>query len=212
MPENSPLPHCYHRYIAISQITFEDPTFNYPMIIQLVTFSEEKAKQFIYQEDQKTQMKKIDSAAMNQYNPANTVVTKLNSDPNSNIRGMIVKNTGQIDPAFLAAVIESYYFTVNKKVTVKETLDITNDLEEKFNQLTSEDTTWLEHEFTDRELQVILFCFVNNVSDCVAIRRMIESSATINDTYFYLSRTMKVRRKLINELTTLLNEIRKESG
>ena len=70
------------------------------MIIQLVTFPEEKAKQFIYQEDQKTQMKRIDSAAMNQYNPANTVVTKLNSDPNSNIRGMIVKNNGKIDPSW----------------------------------------------------------------------------------------------------------------
>ncbi len=43
------------------------------MEIRIVSFTEEKAKQFIYQKDQKTKMKQIDSAAMNQYSPANTV-------------------------------------------------------------------------------------------------------------------------------------------
>ena len=94
----------YHRYISMSEIVREDPTFDYPMMIQIVSFSEEKARQFIFQEDQKTQMKKVDSAAMNQYNPANTAVAKLNTDPNSNLRGEIVKTTGKIDPSFLAAL------------------------------------------------------------------------------------------------------------
>lgn len=41
------------------------------MEIRIVSFTEEKAKQFIYQKEQKTKMKQIDSAAMNQYSPAN---------------------------------------------------------------------------------------------------------------------------------------------
>lgn len=93
------------------------------MEIRIVSFTEEKAKQFIYQKDQKTKMKQIDSAAMNQYSPANTVVTNLNTNPGSNLRGMITK-TGRIDPAFLGAVIGSYYFGEKRKYSVKETLDM----------------------------------------------------------------------------------------
>ena len=49
----------YHRYIAISQAVRDNPDFDYTMEIRIVSFSEEKAKQFIYQKDQKTKMKKI---------------------------------------------------------------------------------------------------------------------------------------------------------
>ena len=178
------------------------------MIIQLVTFSEEKARQFIYQEDQKTKMKRIDSAAMNQYNPANTVVTKLNSDPNSNIRGMVVKNNGKIDPSLLSALISSYLFDNTRKATVKETLDVTNNLEEKFNQLTSENTEWLDHEFTQKELQVIMFCFVNGCSDNETIAKMIELSDTIDSNNYHLNKNMRVKRKLVNELTSRLDQIK----
>lgn len=203
----------YHRYISMSEIVREDPTFDYPMMIQIVSFSEEKARQFIFQEDQKTQMKKVDSAAMNQYNPANTTVAKLNSDPNSNLRGEIVKTTGKIDPSFLAALVFSYYFSQpGKKYTTKETLDITNDLEAKFNQLTSENTDWLSHQFSERDLQVIMFCFANGISDDATIRQMIEAAKPIDSKHFNLTNTSKVKRKLINELTARLNDIRKESG
>ena len=195
----------YHRYIAISQVVREFPDWDYPMEIRIVSFTEEKAKQFIYQKDQKTKMKQIDSAAMNQYSPANTVVTNLNTNPGSNLRGMITK-TGRIDPAFLGAVIGSYYFGEKRKYSVKETLDISNDLQQKFNQLTTEDTTLLDHEFTEHELQIIIFCFANGISDAATINRMITESATIDKSNFKLGQNGKVKRKLSNELTRILKE------
>ena len=176
------------------------------MEIRIVSFTEEKAKQFIYQKDQKTKMKQIDSAAMNQHSPANTVVTQLNTNPTSNLRGMITK-TGNIDPAFLAAIISFYYFNApKKKYTVKETLDVTNDLQQKFNTLVTADTNWLDHEFTERELQIIIFCFANGVNDAATINRMISASADIDKATFKLGQNGKVKRKLINELTRILKE------
>ena len=150
-------------------------------------------------------MKQIDSAAMNQYSPANAAVTQLNTNPTSNLRGMITK-TGQIDPAFLGAVIRSYYFGEKRKYSVKETLDISNDLQQKFNQLTTEDTTLLDHEFTERELQIIIFCFANGISDAATINRTITESADIDKLTFKLGQNGKVKRKLINELTRILKE------
>ena len=48
----------YHRYIAISRALIENKDFDYPMELRLVNFSEEKAKQLIYQKDQKEIKKK----------------------------------------------------------------------------------------------------------------------------------------------------------
>ena len=102
----------YHRYIGVSQVIRENPDFDRPWELRLCTFTEEKAKQFIFQNNQKNKMKRVDSNSMNQYSPANSVVEKLNSNPTSNLRGIITK-TGNIDPAFLAAVIGNYYFSMS---------------------------------------------------------------------------------------------------
>lgn len=201
----------YHRYIALSKVFQEQPDFDYPLELRICSFPEEKAKQFIYQKDQKTQMKKIDSESMNQYNPANTVVTNLNTNPGSNIRGLIAKSS-QIDPAFLAAVIGSYYFKEKRIYSVKETLDVANDLQQKFNQLTTEDTAWLDHEYTEREIQIIIFCFVNNVSDNVTIRDMITAAEDISNIQFGLNNKGGVKQKLVNELTKKLSFVRREDS
>ena len=178
------------------------------MEIRIVSFTEEKAKQFIYQKDQKTKMKQIDSEALNQFSPANMVVDKLNGNPNSNTRGMISRNDGQIDYSFLSAVIASYYFgDKRKKYSLKDTLVVTNDIQNKFNALTTEDLTWLDHKYTDIDLQVIMFCFSKDICDSKTIRNMIEKADTIDKQEFQLNPKVRVKRKLINSLTSLLESI-----
>ena len=195
----------YHRYIAISKITQEDPNFDYPMEIRIVSFSEDKAQQFIYQKDQKTQMKKLTSNTMNKYNPANVVVDQLNSSPRSNLQGEIGRNKGSIDYATLSALIGSYYFAESaRQYNRKEIVEATNDLMNKFNELTTEDTNWIGHEFTTRELQVIFFCFNQGHTDNQTIRRMIDETADINSTLFTFGARAKVKKPLIKKLTALL--------
>ena len=55
----------YHRYCAIQELYDLNHDFDYNIELRLVCFTEEKAKRFIWQEDQKTKMRKIDSERMN---------------------------------------------------------------------------------------------------------------------------------------------------
>ena len=55
----------YHRFIAACQASDEDSKFEFNWELRVVNFSDDKAKNFIYQEDQKTKLKKVDSNSMN---------------------------------------------------------------------------------------------------------------------------------------------------
>lgn len=67
----------YHRYIAMSNLYNEDHAFDYPMELRVVFFREEMARQFIFQEDQKTKLAKVDSAAMNKNDVGNKICKEL---------------------------------------------------------------------------------------------------------------------------------------
>lgn len=63
-----------HRYIAISDLSNLNEDFDYPMELRSTMFSESKAQQMIWQKDQKTKMRKIESDSLNQNNFANQVI------------------------------------------------------------------------------------------------------------------------------------------
>ena len=194
----------YHRYIAISQALRDNPGLDYEMEIRIVSFSEEKAQQFIYQKDQKTQMKRVDSATMNKYNPANVVVDTINSSPRSNLQGEISRNNGNIEYPFLSSLITYYYFRdKRKKYSRKQIIETANDLIAKFNNLTSEDTGWIGHRYINRELQVVMFCFSKGISDAATIRSIIDRTAGLDSNIFALTNDSLVKQKLINQLTAL---------
>lgn len=201
----------YHRYIAISQAMHDDPDLDFPMELRIVSFSEEKAKQFIFQNDQKTRMTRVDSAALNQYSPANQVVEELNSSATSNLQGQISRNDGNISFPFFSALVRYYYFyEKNKKYTIKDRITVTNDLKAKFNDLTSEDPDWLDHRYTERELQVIMFCFANMVRDAKTIREVLNRSEGIDNQFFRLGKRLVVQKRLTDKLETILEEVQHE--
>lgn len=193
----------YHRYIAISRAMIENEDFDYPMELRLVNFSEEKAKQLIYQKDQKTRMRQVDSAALNQYNPANIVVSQLNADPSSNLQGMIGRNSGNINQADLSAFINAFYFPTGK-ATRKDILSVEKELQGKFNAYISSNLNLVDHVFTTKEIAVIIYCF-KNVADYInAIQYLLEHIDDIPANLF--NTNGKVRRKLLNELNVLLEK------
>ena len=150
----------YHRYIAACQICDVNPEFDYPMELRLVNFTEDKAKQFIYQEDKKTQMKKIDSRSMNMNNAANIVVTRLNENIRCNLKGLISRNEGLIHFGELADLVDYFYFkgiTKDKERTV--TMQAVKELTENFNLITEYNTDYLERKISYRTLFTMMFCF-----------------------------------------------------
>jgi len=196
----------YHRYIAISRLITEDKNFDYPMELRLVSFSEEKAKQFIYQKDQKTKMRQIDSNSMNQYNPANIIVNQLNSEPSSNIQGMINRNGGQISFMELSAMIDYYWFRETGKVSRKDILSTKKEIQDKFNVLISSDLNWADHTFTTKELSAIIYCFYFYDEDYIEyINKLLPVLDNIPSELFGMSNG-RVRRKLINEFKNILGK------
>lgn len=195
----------YHRYIAISRLITSNKNFDYPMELRLVTFSEEKAKQFIYQKDQKTKMRQIDSNSMNQYSAANIIVNQLNSEPSSNIQGMINRNGGQISFMELSAMIDYYWFRGSGKVSRKEILMIKKELQDKFNAFIFSDLSWANHIFSVKEIAAIMYCFRYEDKYIESINKLLPMLNEIPSELFGISNG-KVRRKLINEFKNKLGE------
>lgn len=150
----------YHRYMAMCQEIDSNPNFNYQMELRLISFDENKIKQFIFQEDQKTQMKKIDSASMNMNNPANLVCERLNRDIMFNLKGKVTRNSDYIDFAELASIIDFIYFkTLKRENTTASIIETEKEFCKKFNYLTEYDTSLLEKRFTFKELMIIVYMF-----------------------------------------------------
>lgn len=200
----------YHRWLGMAEIYNFDKEFDYPMEIRFVNYSTEKANQFIYQKDQKTQMKKTDSASYNQYNVANRIVKRLNEDPMSNLQGMIARNDGLIKEADFADVVDSFY--VKGKEFGNETsavVTIKNDIQKKFNSLSESNPKYLNKKYTVKDLIIMMYVFtlpdvsVNDYDELInyLYNRNIENRCfTFNRNY--------VRRKAINELNNALSEWR----
>lgn len=67
----------YHRYIAMCNVFVQNSDFDKVFELRLTNFTDEKARQFIWQEDQKTKMSKVDSEVLNKYNIGNKIVSRL---------------------------------------------------------------------------------------------------------------------------------------
>ncbi len=106
----------YHRYIAMRQAVAEDPVVADKVIeLRLTNFSISKAAQFIWQEDQKTHMKKVDSESMNPLKLANHIVARMDGDLEFVLSGQISRNMGLVNAAQFADVIEKIYLKDVKK-------------------------------------------------------------------------------------------------
>ena len=157
----------YHRYISMGQLKDKNPDFNYPMELRIVMFSEDKIKQFIYQEDQKTKMRKIDSDSMNMNAPENLVVERLNRDVIFNLKNKIGRNGGSINYGELASIIKYFYFRgQGADKSVRRIIEVENEIKNKFNRLTEAYPDLLDKNYSFAELMIIFYTFdsveVNN--------------------------------------------------
>lgn len=146
----------YHRYIAMSRESDENPSFDYTMELRITNFPDTKTKQFIFQEDQKTKMSKINSASMNMSNDANIILERLNQDVLFNLKGKVSRNNGIVNFADMAFVIEKLFFTPNKKIDVVERMAIEKQIKTGINRLTEEGTELLERKWGFDEIVIAL--------------------------------------------------------
>lgn len=150
----------YHRYIAICRAKDTDPNFDYTTELRIVNFSRDKAHRFIFQEDKKTKMRKIDSDAFDMDNAANRVVSRLNESSSFNLQGEVGKNDSLIPSSELAVLVKYFYFkNVRKEQERIVILRAVKELIENFNLLTEQNMEYLNKRYTWNDLLSIMFCF-----------------------------------------------------
>ena len=194
----------YHRYIAMGQLKDKNPDFNYPMELRIVMFSEDKVKQFIYQEDQKTKMKKIDSDSMNMNAPENLVVERLNRDVIFNFKNKIARNNGSINYGELATIIKYFYFkgqTVDK--SVKRIIEVENEVRDKFNKLTEVNIDLLDKNYIFTELMIIFYTFDNITTTEYNPERTIKLLDKVNELDSKMFATKIPRKGMISTINQL---------
>ena len=149
----------YHRYLAISRICSLDPEFDYNMELRITYFSDEKARQFIWQEDQKTKMTKIDSESLNKYNPANIIVKKIQDSSYGNI---ISHNKGIISSPILSQAISvAYKINSSKNYKISEINAISKEIVDGFD-LICESNPKIFDERMDSIKIYCLICMIRN--------------------------------------------------
>lgn len=199
----------YHRYISACQIKDKDDSFNYDMELRIVNFSDDKAKQFIFQEDQKTKMRKLDSNSLNMTKAANIVVSRMNEDTRCNLQGLISRNDGLISFGEFAEVIDYFYF---REVKTKEkekiaVINVTKKLINDFNFLTEYNTKYLEEKYTFLRLIIITYCFCTYADKKREdICRIIEYVDSKSENIDKKKISTKIRKSLINEIDQLTKE------
>lgn len=202
----------YHRYIAMCREHDSNPKFNQPWELRIINFSDNKARQFIFQEDQKTKMKKANSNTMNQRNPANRAVSRLNEDVSFNLYGEINDKGGKISRTGFSTVLEHFYFLdvvndlKNENLFIKK---VVHDIKTKFNYLTDNDEKYLLKKYSYKDIVILLYVFFNTLEDDMdkmdtIISYMINNIDRIDKRKLMISKG--ITRSLENDLQKLYEE------
>lgn len=150
----------YHRFSAAYENYLIDNNFDYPTELRIVQFDESRSRQFIYQEDQKTKMKKIDSDSYNQNNPGNILTKKINEDMTFNLHGQI-SNTGLIQFSHFAKAVNVLFFK-SKSSSLKNIIDNKKIIIEGMNLLSEEEPDiFFSQEYSYGKIYIILYLLKN---------------------------------------------------
>ena len=131
-----------------------------------MAFSEEKAKQFIWQEDQKTKMSKADSATFNQYKASNIIAQRLNS---GTLRGIINSNGGIIDTAVLTNIFDYTYLKGKQDLTRSEEISLAKKIGKDFEKLEESDPKIFDNRWGREYTICVIYCLFNGCFDAKII-------------------------------------------
>lgn len=157
----------YHRYQALISVIVDNPKFNCPLELRIQNFGVDRANSFIWQEDKKTKMKKVDSESFNMNESANRITKRINESADSNLHGLIARSQTVVNFSWFSSCVRYYFFkrergkSDNKNLYIIETA---KQLIKYFNYLTELDSSLLtkEWDFVD---MAIMFYLEENLSE-----------------------------------------------
>lgn len=150
----------YIRYISLCSICDTNSNYNCTMELRITNFSEEKAKQFRFQEEQRHYMTRQSSASFDMSRPENQVIKKLNDNPEFCLK--IGRGSDYIiNYDHFSKIIGTLFYHV-KTMKEKDKIPIdqlANDLIEFFNKLIKYDNKYLKNKICNEKLSIIMICF-----------------------------------------------------
>lgn len=148
----------YHRYIAMAQLHDADENFDYPMELRITNFTDDKSRSFIWQEDQKTKMSKVDSDSMNMNNSANIVLSRMLNDSQFVFKDSISRGEGNISYGQMSAIVDYLWFKGKTTKNVAFTqLQIQKQITDGMNQLAMNAPDLLNTKLGFAQLCIILY-------------------------------------------------------
>lgn len=203
----------YHRYMAMCSAKEKDENFSYNMELRIVNFSEVKCKNFIFQEDQRNQMKKIESKSFDMYDVGNIITQKLDEDPLSILNNCIKRNSGLMKQSDVSECIR-YYMCKNINISQRNIfiINTTKYIESCFEKLVQHNTKYIDGTFTYDfvKLNILFYIFSEYLEegfDEVAIKEienMLEHKNELDKTIFYRTTIKKINE---NKLATLRKKV-----
>lgn len=183
----------YHRYIAMSNLYNIDKDFDYPMEIRIMFLSEENAKQFIYQEDQRTPLAKDDAKAMNK-NDVGVKICRFLKNKLSDI----ISQQGIINEPLLVKLIDLLYVKGGVSYERSKLVSIANEIADIINGVSDEVPEVLDSKWSNK-FTIIFFG--------LASKGKLKGKALINETERISQLTTKeekIEQLTLKRLNTLL--------
>jgi len=191
----------YHRYLAMCELHDEEPDIQYPMEIRIINFTDEKTRQFIFQEDQKTKMSQSNSRTMNINRASNNVIDRLNEMATFDFKGLIGRNSGTINYAALSDFIEYFYFKEKRPYNNSDIIRAANDIKGKFNALSEFDPVYIDKIYGFKELAIMFVAFDIESDLSKAIEKI--DNAFKNEVQKEI-KNVNVNKTLINTVSKLI--------
>lgn len=194
----------YHRTLAMSEIHQFNSEFNLPMELRIVSFTRSEAEAFVFQQDQKTLMKKVVSDSYDPNTITNRIIVRINKSPEFLLQNEINRNGGKIDQARLAKLIAHYYLqdSVRKADQPKVITTVASELIKKFNELL-EQVPELMDGMNVQQLCTAMFVFskpIDAASYGEVFRYLLSDLSSEEKGSIIVDSSGRVRRKGINIL------------
>ena len=149
----------FHRYVAMCNVADEDANFDYPMELRIVAFSDEKANNFIWQEEQKTRMSVVDAKSYNMNDLANKIANRIAESSICALSEIIDRN-GRIPVSHLAYAIDGIWIkNISEEAKKTAIVDVTKEIIEDFNILTDHDSSLLTANWKVSDIYICINVF-----------------------------------------------------
>ena len=153
----------FHRYTAICANKDADDNFKYPMEIRITYYPDNKASYFVYQEEQKTPMKKKDAQTLNTESVESKIIARISRE--SEFKDKIGRNDSIINLSDMTELITVHYVKGQKNLGVSFVKDTADEIvsllgpfieEEPISYRKMELLLWLRSEgYSEKEVKKI---------------------------------------------------------